>query len=240
MSAVPTTSAPATRRATQWHLALMLVLTFATGIVDAVGYLGLDRVFTANMTGNVVILGMALTGAEDLPIVGPVVALAGFLLGAALTGRALRRAATGWTTASTLVFAGVGVGQLVLAGVVTTLGDAVPVEPGTTPPAAALVVTGVLGVVMGAQGAAARRLAVKDVTTVVVTSTLTGLAADSRLAGGTGEGWRRRVGAVLLILAGAAAGAALLRVGLGAGLAVAGGITLLAVLLGHLRARVRA
>jgi hypothetical protein len=38
----------------------MLALTFTTGIVDAVGYLGLDRVFTANMTGNVVILGMAL------------------------------------------------------------------------------------------------------------------------------------------------------------------------------------
>ena len=34
------------------HLALMLILTFSTGIVDAVGYLGLDRVFTGNMTGN--------------------------------------------------------------------------------------------------------------------------------------------------------------------------------------------
>jgi len=237
MSAVPTT--PTARRTTQWHLALMLVLTFATGIVDAVGYLGLDRVFTANMTGNVVILGMALTGAEDLPIVGPVVALAGFLLGAALTGRVLRRAATGWTTASTLVVAGVGVGQLALAGVVTTLGDAVPVTPGTTQPAAALAVTGVLGLVMGAQGAAARRLAVKDVTTVVVTSTLTGLAADSRLAGGTGEGWRRRAGAVLLILAGAAAGAGLLRVGFGAGLAVAAVITVAVGVLGHRRARMR-
>jgi uncharacterized membrane protein YoaK (UPF0700 family) len=39
------------------HLVLMMVLTFTTGIIDAVGYLGLDRVFTANMTGNVVILG---------------------------------------------------------------------------------------------------------------------------------------------------------------------------------------
>lgn len=38
------------------HLALMLALTFATGIIDAVGYLGLDRVFTGNMTGNVVVL----------------------------------------------------------------------------------------------------------------------------------------------------------------------------------------
>ena len=48
------------------HLVLMLALTFATGIIDAVGYLGLDRVFTGNMTGNVVILGMALLGADGV------------------------------------------------------------------------------------------------------------------------------------------------------------------------------
>ncbi|WP_432541620.1 DUF1275 family protein [Kineococcus sp. SYSU DK002] len=217
----------------------MLVLTFSTGIVDAVGYLGLDRVFTANMTGNVVILGMALTGAQDLPVLGPSLALVGFVLGAALVGRVLRRAATGWTTASSVVFAVVGAGLGVLAGVVAGLGDAVPVEVGSTPPPAALAVTGVLGVLMGAQAAAARRLAVKDVTTVVVTSTLTGLAADSRLAGGTGEGWRRRLGAVVLILAGAAAGAALLRWHIGAGLGVAGVITVVCALLGHLRAHHR-
>ncbi|WP_432492313.1 DUF1275 family protein [Kineococcus gypseus] len=224
-------------RPATWHLALMLVLTFSTGIVDAVGYLGLDRVFTANMTGNVVILGMALTGAEDLPVLGPLLALAAFLLGAAVVGRVLRRAATGWTTASTVVFALVGAGLGALAGVAAALGDAVPVPPGTPAPPAAQVVTAGLGLLMGAQAAAARRLAVKDVTTVVVTSTLTGLAADSRLAGGTGEGWRRRLGAVVLILAGAAAGAALLRWHVSAGPAAAAVLTLLAALLGHLRAR---
>ncbi|WP_245885817.1 YoaK family protein [Kineococcus rhizosphaerae] len=220
-----------------WHTALMLVLTFSTGIVDAVGYLGLDRVFTANMTGNVVILGMALTGSQDLPIVGPVLALLGFLGGAALVGRVLRRAATGWTTASSVVFALVGVVLGALA-VVTSLLDGVPVEPGTSPPPAAVLVTTVLGLAMGGQAAAARRLGVKDVTTVVVTSTLTGLAADSRLAGGTGDGWRRRLGAVVLILAGAAVGAALLRWHVGAGLALAGLISLVAAWLGHGRAHV--
>ena len=52
------------------HLILMLVLTFSTGVIDAVGYLGLDRVFTGNMTGNVVILGVALItskGAHGVP-----------------------------------------------------------------------------------------------------------------------------------------------------------------------------
>lgn len=82
------------------HLGLMLGLGFSTGIVDAVGYLGLDRVFTGNMTGNVVILGMGLLGANDLPVVGPIVALAG--------RRALRPIPDGWTSRSTAMFAVVG------------------------------------------------------------------------------------------------------------------------------------
>ena len=71
------------------HLILMLVLTFSTGVIDAVGYLGLDRVFTGNMTGNVVILGMAFVGADDLPVLGPAIALAGFVVGAVVAGRIL-------------------------------------------------------------------------------------------------------------------------------------------------------
>lgn len=75
------------------HLVLTMVLTFATGIVDAVGYVGLERVFTGNMTGNVMILGMAVVGAENLPILGPFQALVAFMAAAALGGRVLRRAA---------------------------------------------------------------------------------------------------------------------------------------------------
>ena len=212
------------------HLVLMLALTFTTGIVDAVGYLGLDRVFTANMTGNVVILGMALAGADDLPVLGPALALVGFLAGAALGGRVLRTAPAGWSHRTSNTFAatgvlavGLGVGALV-----------VPPEEGTV---WALVVTTLLAVAMGLQAASARRLAVKDVTTVVVTSTLTGLAADSRLAGGTGDGWARRSLAVALILVGAAVGALLLKVGgdhgIGVGMLFAGVLALVAAALGH-------
>lgn len=78
------------------HLALMLAFTFCTGMIDALGYLGLDRVFTANMTGNVVILGMGLMGAECLPVLGPLLALGGFLTGAGMAGRILRRIPKGW------------------------------------------------------------------------------------------------------------------------------------------------
>ncbi|WP_456823663.1 YoaK family protein [Cellulomonas sp. P5_E12] len=212
------------------HLVLMLALTFTTGIVDAVGYLGLDRVFTANMTGNVVILGMALAGADDLPILGPLLALAGFLGGAALGGRVLRTAPAGWSHRTSMTFAATGVLAVAL-GVGALV---VPPEQGT---AWALVVTALLAVAMGLQAATARRLAVKDVTTVVVTSTLTGLAADSRLAGGTGDGWARRTLAVALILVGAGVGALLLRVGgdqgVGVGMLFAGVLALVAAGLGH-------
>src|SRR4051794_41385859 len=105
------------------HLVLMLALTFTTGIVDAVGYLGLDRVFTANMTGNVVILGMALVGADDLPILGPALALLGFMAGAALGGRVLRRSDRAWTGLTTWLFLGVGVVTLCLAVVLFVVGD---------------------------------------------------------------------------------------------------------------------
>ena len=90
---------------------------------------------------------------------------------------------------------------------------------------------------MGAQAATARFIAVKDVTTVVVTSTITGLAADSVLGSGKGGGSGRRALAVALILAGAAVGAALLRWHIGAGLVLAGGIVLVATVVGSLHAK---
>lgn len=192
------------------HLVLMLVLTFSTGVIDAVGYLGLDRVFTGNMTGNVVILGMALVGADGLPVLGPAVALAAFMMGAAVAGRTLKPEAAGWSRRTTVLLAAVGV---ILAGIAAVLFANAPREGELL----TVVVTGAMAAAMGLQAATARHLSVKDVTTVVVTSTLTGLAADSRLGGGTGQQWGRRFGAVILILAGAAAGAALLNLHVGFG-----------------------
>jgi uncharacterized membrane protein YoaK (UPF0700 family) len=212
------------------HLALMLALTFATGINDAVGYLGLNRVFTANMTGNVVILGMALVGGDQLPVVGPLVALAGFVVGAAAGGRALKASVDGWThrvtallTVTALVELAVGAGFL--AGL----------------PAAdrsvQLSATAAVAAAMGLQAATARFLAVKDVTTVVITSTLTGLASDSVLGSNPGGGSARRLTAVALIITGAATGAALLKWETSAGFIAAGAVTGLVTTSGATAAR---
>ena len=64
----------------------LLVLTFTTGLVDAVSYLGLGRVFTANMTGNVVLLGFGIAGSGGLPVLAPLISLVAFLVGAAPGG----------------------------------------------------------------------------------------------------------------------------------------------------------
>src|ERR1700755_1545481 len=71
----------------------LLVLTFTTGLVDAVSYLGLGRVFTANMTGNVVLLGFGIAGSAGLPVVAPIVSLAAFLVGSGAGGLLAARAA---------------------------------------------------------------------------------------------------------------------------------------------------
>src|SRR5699024_2647998 len=91
----------------------------------------------------------------------------------------------------------------------------------------------------GAQAAAARRMKIADVTTVVVTSTIVGLASDSRLAGGDSTRWVRRVLAVALILTGALAGAATLMLNQWIGIAVAV-IIAVATVIGHYGARKRA
>src|SRR4051794_14340728 len=67
--------------------ALLLVLTVATGVVDAVSILVLGRVFIANMTGNVVFIGFALAGAPGFSLIASLLAMAGFLLGAAAGAR---------------------------------------------------------------------------------------------------------------------------------------------------------
>lgn len=212
----------------QLHTTLMLALTFSTGIIDAIGYLALDRVFTGNMTGNVVILGMAMTGSTGLPVLGPLVALVMFFLGAMVAGRRLRGRPDGWTPATTLIFAAVAIG-LALEGIMFLLLGATAF-PYKTECAAAI-----LGFAMGAQAAAARKVKVADVTTVVVTSTLTALAAESRFGARTSQPWIKRILAVALILLGAFAGAALLTLDLWVPFALSAAITTAVLIWGHHR-----
>ncbi len=69
-------------------VAALLTLTAVTGLVDAVSYLRLGRVFVANMTGNVVFLGFSADPHSGLSAAASAIAIAGFVLGALAGGRA--------------------------------------------------------------------------------------------------------------------------------------------------------
>ncbi|WP_234036684.1 MULTISPECIES: YoaK family protein [Rhodococcus] len=210
------------------QLWLMMVLTFVTGLLDAVGYLGLDRIFTGNMTGNIVILGMGVAGEDSLPVVGPLLALAAFMLGAALSGLVLRRCSPGWSSPVTMVLS-VGVVVLVAAGTALLV---FPVEGNST---LGVAIACIIAVQMGAQACTARFLAVKDMTTVVVTSTITALAGESFLHKGFARLVNRRLWAVLLIFAGAVTGALLMKTHIAIPVYLAAMLTAATVIIGHLR-----
>ncbi|MFF3576059.1 YoaK family protein [Streptomyces mirabilis] len=182
---------------------LMLTLTAVTGLVDAVSYLALGHVFVANMTGNVVFLGFALAGAKGLSALASVVAMVTFLVGALAGGRLGTRFAAHRGRLLTIATALQVV--LVAAAVVTAAATHGRV---TTTVQYTLIV--LLGLAMGQQNAVARRLGVPDLTTTVLTLTLTGLAADSAPAGGTAPRPGRRILSVLAMFLGALAGAVLL------------------------------
>jgi uncharacterized membrane protein YoaK (UPF0700 family) len=92
---------------------VLLVLTFVTGMVDAVSLLALGRVFTANLTGNVVFIGLALAGMPEFSLSRSLTALVGFLAGAVLGGRLaesmsqrfpVRWVRTAWSSEAGLLF----------------------------------------------------------------------------------------------------------------------------------------
>ena len=195
------------RLTVEWTL---VVLTVVSGLIDAVTFVGLNQVFVANMTGNVALLGFALGGASGLSAAASLASLLAFFAGALLGGRlhgVLGERRRAWL-ATVLGL------QLALTVAATLL--SVLVRPHHHNDYSLIVL---LAVAMGMQGATARRLAVPDLTTIVVTQTLTGLAADLAPQGSEGGRWRRRLLAVSALLAGAVVGTLLvLRVDITAGL----------------------
>ncbi|MEV6816013.1 YoaK family protein [Micromonospora sp. NPDC051296] len=175
----------------------LLVLTVATGAIDGVSYLALDRVFTGNMTGNVLFIGFGLAGVSGLPVLNNLVALLAFMLGAVLAARLTRNASgpAKLPRSGLAILAGGTALTLALAGL--WLGTGAPGE------AAMLVTTGLLALVLGAQAAAVKHIGIRDLSTVVVTMTIVNLSTDSRAAGGAGVAWLRRFGAIVTMGLGA-------------------------------------
>ena len=202
--------------------ALLLALTVVTGLVDAVSILSLGRVFVANMTGNVVFVGFALAGAPGFSLAASLSALGGFLVGAAIGGRLspmLR------SNRARLLLVGSAVEFVcVAAGLVIVATAPTPLSGGVQDATA-----GVVAIALGAQNAVVRALAVPDLTTTVLTMTITGLVADARR--GLNPTSLRRLLAVITMLVGAIVGALLvLNVSSAAGLGAATAVLLTVVL----------
>ena len=178
---------------------LFLVLTFVTGVVDATSYLSLGHVFVANMTGNVVFLGFGIAGAGGISVWASLTALA-FFLGGGVVGGRVSSAFSGDRDRHLRVAIGIQTGLVAAALIVAAVaGD--NIGAGARYALIALLASG-----MGIQNAAARKLAVPDLTTTVLTLTLTGVASDSRLAGGQGARIGRRGLAIISMLLGALIG----------------------------------
>lgn len=180
----------------------VLGLALAAGAVDALSFLALGEVFTANMTGNVVLLGLALGDGRMAHVVKSGVAFAGFCAGLAV-GFLLVRGGGGGTVRGAA--AALGVELVLLAGI--AVGWAVQV------PRPVLIAGS--AVAMGLQSAVTRWAGGSGLSTTYVTGTVTGLAGQvvaawgGRQGGGAGIG--RPVGVVLALASGAALAALTLR-----------------------------
>ena len=195
----------------------LLMLTFATGLVDAVSVLELGHVFVANMTGNIVFLGFWLAPRTVVDVTAALVAFVSFVTGAVLGGRLARHldgSVRRWlavTLASEVVML-LTLAILAGTGVLDYRDDT------------KLILIAGLAITFGVQNSTARQFGIQELSTTVLTTTISGIGFDSRLAGGTGERSRLRIGIVLTLCAGAAAGATLTRFAVAPVITVAAGV----------------
>jgi uncharacterized membrane protein YoaK (UPF0700 family) len=184
-------------------LLLLAGLTIVTGMVDALSFLRLGEVFVANMTGNIVLLGFDVAGVPGFSAPPHLAALAAFVFGAALGGRLGK----GFGAHRARLVALVALVKCAVAAIAIVL-TLLLVEPDGLALRYALIV--LLAASMGLQNAAIRRLRMPDMTTTVLTGTITTLAADLSVAAASREQVARRVFSAVLLFIGAALGAVLL------------------------------
>jgi uncharacterized membrane protein YoaK (UPF0700 family) len=182
----------------------LMLLTFSTGLVDAISVLVLGHVFVANMTGNVIFLGFWFAPHTVVDMTAALVAFVSFVTGAILGGR-LSRHLDGdvrrWLTAA------LGIEVTMLATLSILSGTGVLDYHDNTK----LILIAGLALTFGSQAATARQFGIQELSTTVLTTTIVGIGFDSRVAGGTGQREKLRYGVVLTMCAGALVGATLTR-----------------------------
>ena len=199
----------------------LLGMTAVTGLVDAVSFLCLGRVFTANMTGNVVLLAFATAHVSGLSIARSLTALMAFLIGAMVGGRIMARASAD----SQIRFAAHAFlleVAFLLAASFCAIGYRGDVQEDSIQPFALIALT---ALAMGIRNAVVRKLAIPDLTTTVLTLTITSIGADSSLANGKNPRAARRFASVTSMFFGAALGAVVIHYSISAALWLAAAIS---------------
>jgi uncharacterized membrane protein YoaK (UPF0700 family) len=199
----------------------LLGMTVVTGLVDAVSFLSLGRVFTANMTGNIVILAFATAHVSGLSIARSLTALLAFLVGAVLGGRVVARARAD-AQIQFAVQAFLLEAAFLFAASICSIGYRGDLLEHSFQPFALIALT---AFAMGTRNAAVRKLAIPDLTTTVLTLTITGIGADSSLANGNNPRLARRAASVAAMFLGAALGAVVIHYSISAALWLATAIS---------------
>ncbi|MFF4954085.1 YoaK family protein [Streptomyces chattanoogensis] len=192
---------------------VMVCLTVATGVLDAVSFLALGHVFTATQTGNLLFLGFGIAGQGGLPVVTTAVSLGSFVLGAVLGARTESTLGTRgqqWFPVALLVEAGL------LAAAAVTGWEAGPALE--LAPAQRWTVIGLMAMAMGIRNVTAPRVGAADLTTTVATRAMTALISGSPLGHDTRLGYGthaapRRLASVGSMFAGGLVGAWLIGLG---------------------------
>jgi len=158
-------------------------------------------VFTANQTGNVVFLAFAWAGADGLSARASLVSLLAFAAGSTLGGLHARR--------RDVRRRGVVVTAFLVEAALCVVATLAAIDLADSSDLRRDVIIGLLALAMGIRNATVRRLGIPDMTTTVLTMTLTGLASERPRARGDGGATSRRAGSILAMFVGALVGALL-------------------------------
>jgi uncharacterized membrane protein YoaK (UPF0700 family) len=181
---------------------MLIALTVVSGMVDAFSFLYLGHIFVANLTGDVLFVAFGLAGAQGFSISALLVTLGTFFFGALVGGRLY--AGIGRHRGRLLAVVCIIQAALFAASViVASMGH----QSSTGGSRYAILV--LLALAMGVQNAMALKLEIPGLTTSVLTRTITGISADSRLGGGTGATTGARIASTAALFLGALVGAAL-------------------------------
>lgn len=185
------------------------------------------------MTGNLVLLGISISGLYQHDVTPNIIALVAFFVGGGLTGldeRVSRQRELGYARS---FFASLTMIHCVLYFIAAALifTHTIPVD---TTSSLRLIIFALLALGQGSQVVVSKRAGLPEFTTAVVTSTIADLSANTILVQVTGKGMRgqlRRAASVIALFVGSIVGGETFKYqGFGVAIFVAGGISWVTVL----------